>query len=139
MDNFKLVGVSFLVPVPFSPLPITHTKKKKLGGLWDTADVVTEYNKLAETNKIIVGVKVARRAPPTTHFLFAYDILIFAKADMHRIDSILSILHDFENLSSHTLNFDKSCVYFGSNISLGACKDLAKKLNMTIEDNQRCI
>lgn len=34
-----------------------------------------------------------------------YDI-IFAKADMHHIDSILSILQDFDNLYGQIMNFD---------------------------------
>lgn len=90
---------------------------------------------VVETNKDIAGIKVARRAPSISHLLFVDDILIFVKADIHNINSILSILHKFGSVFGQTVNFDKSCVYFSNNLSPGECEDLAQKLNMTLVDD----
>ncbi|XP_026396843.1 uncharacterized protein LOC113291534 [Papaver somniferum] len=92
----------------------------------------------AETNKIITGVKVSRRAPPISHLLFADDILIFGQANTQHINAILQILQNFGNLSGQMLNFDKSCVYFSKNLSPHECDNFSQALNMAvINDNEK--
>ncbi|XP_026432418.1 uncharacterized protein LOC113329808 [Papaver somniferum] len=52
----------------------------------------------AETSHLISSVKAARKAPGITHLMFADDILIFTKADMHNIEGIMSVLDYFSSV-----------------------------------------
>ncbi|XP_026434551.1 uncharacterized protein LOC113332094 [Papaver somniferum] len=85
----------------------------------------------AETNHLISGVKAARNAPGITHLMFADDILIFAKADMHSINGIMEVLDFFGRVSGQVLNLDKSSVYFSHNIIPSHREILVRELKMT--------
>ncbi|XP_026445199.1 uncharacterized protein LOC113345732 [Papaver somniferum] len=85
----------------------------------------------AANNHVISGFKDARNAPGITHLLFADDILIFAKADMHNIAGILDVLEKFGMYSGQMLNFGKSSVYFSKNISLENKTFLTNALKMS--------
>ncbi|XP_026451067.1 uncharacterized protein LOC113351266 [Papaver somniferum] len=98
----------------------------------DVIEVVKRSLLVAENHKIITGVKVSRKAPLISHFLFADDILIFGQANMQHVNDILKILENFGSLSGQMLNFDKSCVYFSHNLSPGYCEFLARALNISI-------
>ncbi|XP_026459195.1 uncharacterized protein LOC113359837 [Papaver somniferum] len=50
----------------------------------------------AASNQVISGVKAARNAPAITHLLFADDILIFTKADIHNVTGIFILLISLE-------------------------------------------
>ncbi|XP_026384774.1 uncharacterized protein LOC113280350 [Papaver somniferum] len=87
---------------------------------------------ISETNKTLTGVKVSRKAPAISHFLFADDILIFGQADMQHVNEILKLLQNFGTLSGQMLNFDKSCVYFSHNLNLEYCEFLVGSLQMSV-------
>ncbi|XP_026379639.1 uncharacterized protein LOC113274477 [Papaver somniferum] len=77
------------------------------------------------------GVKAAKNAPGITHLIFADDILIFTKADMHNIHGIMDVLEYFGSVSGQMLNLDKSSVYFSHNINPSTREILARELKMT--------
>lgn len=56
--------------------------------------------------------------------MFADDILIFTKADVHNIAGIMNVLDQFSKVSGQMLNLGKSSVYFSNNICPGARHDL---------------
>ncbi|XP_026398994.1 uncharacterized protein LOC113294834 [Papaver somniferum] len=92
----------------------------------------------AATNHVISGVKAARNAPGITHLLFADDILIFSKADMHNIQGILDVLAKFGMYSGQVLNLSKSNVYFSNNINPEDINFLANALRMEeMKDNDK--
>ncbi|XP_026459259.1 uncharacterized protein LOC113359908 [Papaver somniferum] len=85
----------------------------------------------AETNHLISGVKAVRNAPGITRLMFADDILIFVKADMHNIHGVMEVLDFFGKVSGQVLNLDKSSVYFSYNLSPSTREILASELKMT--------
>ncbi|XP_026396227.1 uncharacterized protein LOC113290854 [Papaver somniferum] len=97
--------------------------------------IVVEYLSrlllVATNNHLNSGVKAARNASAITHLLFADDILLFTKADMHNISGILKVISDFGKYSGKMLNFNKSSVYFSKNLSPNTKKVLSRALNMS--------
>ncbi|XP_026419515.1 uncharacterized protein LOC113315454 [Papaver somniferum] len=89
----------------------------------------------ASSNHVIAGVKAARNAPAITHLLFADDILIFTKVDMHNVSGILETLSLFGKYSGQMLNFNKSSVSFSNNISPADRTALSNALDMTEMNN----
>ncbi|XP_026399068.1 uncharacterized protein LOC113294912 [Papaver somniferum] len=96
-----------------------------------TKDYLYRFIIHASSNHVIVGDKAARNAPAITHLLFADDILIFTKADMHNVAGILDTLSLFGKYSGQMLNFRKSSVYFSNNISHATRIALFNALDMT--------
>lgn len=54
-----------------------------------------------------------------SHFLYADDILLFAKASMHNIRAINGVFRCYANLSGQVVNWAKSEVYYGASINEG--------------------
>ncbi|XP_060969549.1 uncharacterized protein LOC133036814 [Cannabis sativa] len=71
-----------------------------------------------ERNNAIVGFKVARRAPPISHLLFANDSFLFCKASISSCNTIKEVLHLYERATGQKVNFQKSSLYFSPNVEL---------------------
>ncbi|KAK8604381.1 hypothetical protein V6N13_099325 [Hibiscus sabdariffa] len=63
------------------------------------------------------GAQVSRGAPSITHLLFADDCLIFGEASTQGATIISNILSHYSSCSGQLINFDKSGVFFSSNVS----------------------
>lgn len=81
-----------------------------------------------ETRKLIIGIKVARSAPPISHIFFADDSYIFCKASNENAENILSLLRIFEKASGRKLNVDKSSMFFSSNTPISLKVEICNKL-----------
>ncbi|KAM6578186.1 hypothetical protein CsatB_030023 [Cannabis sativa] len=68
-----------------------------------------------EVDGKIHGSKVARRAPVISHMLLADDSYFFCRANTREADSIMELLHLYEQASGQRVNFEKSFVFFSSN------------------------
>lgn len=57
------------------------------------------------------GIVVAENAPKISHLLFAYDSLLFFKANANAAKQIKSRLMDYCNASGQRINYDKSSIF----------------------------
>ncbi|KAL4387222.1 hypothetical protein GQ457_09G024500 [Hibiscus cannabinus] len=73
--------------------------------------------RLSAQNGSLKGVRITRSAPLITHLFFAYDSLIFSEASFHGANTIKTILNTYAASSGQLVNFDKSNVFFSSNVS----------------------
>lgn len=64
------------------------------------------------------GCRIQAQAPVITHLLFADDSFIFCKASLAEIREIKSILQDYEEIFGQAINFQKSGIFFSSNVRL---------------------
>lgn len=90
----------------------------------------------AEIDNNIHGCKISNNAPAITHLLFADDSFLFFRAENSEAQRIKDILNSYERLSGQAVNFQKSGVFFSSNVRrdkqqellgiLGVCNDLTK-------------
>ncbi|XP_019151915.1 PREDICTED: uncharacterized protein LOC109148635 [Ipomoea nil] len=71
----------------------------------------------AELAGSIHGCRVARGAPPVSHFFFADDSLLFFKANLQEASVIKQCLLRYENLSGQMVNYHKSNICFSKNTS----------------------
>lgn len=75
----------------------------------------SSIRKAADEGKIS-GCCIHDQAPPITHLLFADDSFIFCKATIEEVGEIKRILQNYELQSGQAINFQKSGVYFSSNV-----------------------
>lgn len=72
--------------------------------------------KNAEMNGTIHGCKISRTTPAISHLLFADDIFLFFRATTDEAQSIKNILNIYEKYSGQTVNFQKSGIFYSSNV-----------------------
>ncbi|KAK8650185.1 hypothetical protein V6N13_139832 [Hibiscus sabdariffa] len=65
---------------------------------------------------LLKGAKISRGVPTVTHLLFADDCLIFDDATLAGALIIRDILSQYSTASGQLINFDKSGVFFSSNV-----------------------
>jgi hypothetical protein len=70
---------------------------------------------------ILHGIKIARSSPLIFHLLFAYDVLIFSKANIVEASGILHCLSNYSLWSGQCINVSRFAVFFSRN-----CKDSIK-------------
>lgn len=66
---------------------------------------------------VIKGVKASRSGTRVSHLLFADDCLLFEEASSKGVSALKQILREYRNNSGQCENFDKSTVFFSSNLS----------------------
>lgn len=79
-------------------------------------DVLSKMIIKARDSNEICGIKLNRHCPQLSHIFFANDALLFLKAEVQNCDNIKAILKDYGIASRQRINFDKSGVFFSSNM-----------------------
>ncbi|XP_031121085.1 uncharacterized protein LOC116024331 [Ipomoea triloba] len=69
----------------------------------------------AELRGSFHGCSVARGAPPVSHLFFAYDSLLFFKANIHEAGAVKQCLSEYEAMSGQAVSYAKSSVCFSRN------------------------
>lgn len=85
----------------------------------------------AEERKHIHGCKVSRSAPPVTHLLFADDSFLFFRADSAEANKVREVLDSYENSSGQAVNYNKSGVFFSSNVRRDKQLEIMNVLGVT--------
>ena len=70
----------------------------------------------AEAKREIHGLKIGKKVDAISHFFFADDSLLFARANEDEVDKVLDILATYETASGQKLNMEKSEVSFSRNV-----------------------
>ena len=56
----------------------------------------------------IHGIQICRGAPGLSHFFFAYDTILFAKASVKKCSEVAKIIIIYERGSGQKVNYDKT-------------------------------
>ena len=70
----------------------------------------------AETEGSLMGFFCTRRSPRLSHLIFADDSSVFCRTILRDGESILSLLHRYEQASGQTINMEKSIISFSPNV-----------------------
>ncbi|XP_050207437.1 uncharacterized protein LOC126656857 [Mercurialis annua] len=93
-------------------------------------------NQAVERNQLM-GIQLNSHCPSISHLFFADDSIIFTTASVSAATSILSILNRYALASGQQINYDKSSVFFGSNVSAQLSASILNTLHMTIMDTTK--
>lgn len=93
-------------------------------------EILVQMLKRAERSKKISGLRVARRAPPVSHLLFADDSMLYCKGSDEELNHVLQILHNYSVASGQRINYQKSSIYFGKKIPRSRRKEIMEKLGI---------
>ncbi|KAG7572532.1 Reverse transcriptase domain [Arabidopsis suecica] len=69
--------------------------------------------------KKIHGFRASKNGPPISHMFFADDSLLFCQANEEECQQLLHLLKIYADASGQHVNFQKSAVLFGKNVSSG--------------------
>lgn len=72
--------------------------------------------RLASQDKKIHGAKVFRLAPPITHLMLADDCIPFEDVSNQMVNVLKEILGEYESCSGQCVNYEKSTVFFSTNV-----------------------
>ncbi|KAL0848127.1 hypothetical protein Bca101_021374 [Brassica carinata] len=90
----------------------------------------------AEEKKYITGLKVARGAPPISHLLYADDSLFYCQGSEKELDHLNHILSSYSLASGQRINYQKSSIYFGKNVSHERRVQIKEKLGIDQEGGE---
>lgn len=94
------------------------------------ADVFSLLLHKAIRNKSLAGIKMRKRCPVVSHLLFADDSLVFLEAKPSYCSNFIQLMEGFSEASGLSTNFQKSNLFFSSNISQSLKDDIKKILGM---------
>lgn len=80
------------------------------------AEGLSSLIKKYEAKQWLHGIKVCRKAPTTSHMLFADDSYFYCKADMAESSKVVELLNVYERASGQRVNREKSSIFFSSNV-----------------------
>ncbi|KAL8158345.1 hypothetical protein AgCh_002874 [Apium graveolens] len=72
----------------------------------------------ASARSKIHGCQITLQAPAITHLLFADDNFLFCRADIEEVKEIREVLQRYETSSGQAINFQKSGIFFSSNVRM---------------------
>ena len=75
-----------------------------------------QIHDVAQNNQLH-GISICRGAPKITHLFFAYDSLLFCRANGNECNKLKEILSMYESASGRKINTDKSFIFFNPNTS----------------------
>ena len=93
-------------------------------------EVLISQIQLAEREKKISGIKIARESPPISHLLFADDSLFFCRAEQSACSELMRIMDVYRKASGKKMNKSKSSVMFGSKVVASVKNDLKRSLDI---------
>ncbi|XP_056859988.1 uncharacterized protein LOC130508476 [Raphanus sativus] len=93
-------------------------------------EMLVQMLKRAEESRLISGLRVARRAPPVSHLLFADDSMLYCKSSDEEIDRVTQLLRNYSIASGQRINYQKSSIYFGKHIPLQRREEIMIKLGI---------
>lgn len=65
------------------------------------------------------GISVARGGPSISHLLFADDCFLFFRANAQESVNMKFVLDIYSISSRQKINYDKSAIFFSSNVGMG--------------------
>lgn len=83
----------------------------------------------------VKGMRVLRGTPRILHLLFADDSLIFGEVTALGASNLMGILDDYARCSGQVISFEKSKVFFSSNVSKYNRADVGKIFGVSCVDN----
>ncbi|GMJ04189.1 hypothetical protein HRI_004088000 [Hibiscus trionum] len=89
----------------------------------------------AKSNKQVAGVKVGRQGVTLTHLFFADDCILFGEASTMGAQITQNLMLAYERASGQKVNFEKSLIYFSSNVSPEMKDVVGGLLGVRIADN----
>ncbi|GMI85140.1 hypothetical protein HRI_002183300 [Hibiscus trionum] len=89
----------------------------------------------AKQNGEIKGVKVGRSGVTLTHLFFADDCILFGDTSSTGIQALKHLLLCYERISGQKINFDKSLIYFSSNVNPTDRQDIGNEYGVRISNN----
>lgn len=75
-------------------------------------EVLSGLCRLAELDKSMKGIRVARGSPRVNHLLFADDTMMFSNSSQESCLALIQILHNYEKVSGQKVNISKSSITF---------------------------
>lgn len=84
----------------------------------------------AEESNDFHGCKVSRTAPSITYLIFADDSFLFFRADRCEARKIKEILNLYESYSGQAVNYQKSGIFFSSNVRMDKQQEISNVLGV---------
>lgn len=86
--------------------------------------------KLAASSGSIKGCKICNSAPAITHLLFADDSFLFFNASISEAEEVRRVLNEYEADYGQAVNYQKSAIFFSSNVRTDKQRDIKEKLGV---------
>ncbi|KAL8094028.1 hypothetical protein AgCh_035786 [Apium graveolens] len=94
---------------------------------------VTTVHYTAVSNGDINGCRIYVNAPAVSHLLFADDSFLFFKAKVEEAGAVRRLLQEYELQSGQAVNFNKSGIFFSSNVRRDKQHELSSILGVQNE------
>ncbi|XP_074328182.1 uncharacterized protein LOC141666094 [Apium graveolens] len=78
----------------------------------------------------IHGCQICEAAPSVTHLLFADDNFLFFKATANEASIVKNVLDTYENWSGQAVNYQKSAIFFSSNVRIDKQQEIMEVLGV---------
>lgn len=93
---------------------------------------------MAKLEGNLMGVKACRGSPSITHLFFVNDSIVFGEASEKGDRVMKDILDQYERASGKKVNFEKSVIFFSSNVEDNAANMIVSKLGVRGAYNIEC-
>ncbi|XP_026384998.1 uncharacterized protein LOC113280606 [Papaver somniferum] len=78
-----------------------------------------------EDNDTLTGMNISCSAPKINHLLFADDCILFCKSNQAHTSKLLQVINHFSSCSGQIINFNKSALFFSSNMEPTDIQDVS--------------
>lgn len=89
-----------------------------------------ELLKSAAASGQIKGCRICTSAPSVTHLLFVDDSFLFFKANDTEARAVKSLLNSYETCSGQAVNYQKSAIFFSSNVIMDKQREIKQVLGV---------
>lgn len=96
------------------------------------ADLLSQILSRSENLGKLSGIKVSRTSPRVTHLMYADDLVIYCKANSSEALEVKSCLDTYCQWTDQRINWDKSDIHFGPNVSRHTRRAICELLNMRV-------
>lgn len=83
----------------------------------------------------MLGAPIGREKFSVSHLFFADDCILFGDASCEGAEVIQDVIKEYEMVSGQQVNFDKSLIYFGTNVVSGVQKEIVRLLGVRVASN----